>query len=53
NFERDDVVDVFMKAKNKNIKEKNLASLWENDSDKAKDNIIRTRNTCLHAIDQL
>ncbi|CAG8727566.1 16870_t:CDS:2 [Gigaspora margarita] len=53
NFGCDDIVDVFMKANNKNTREKNLTFLWENDRDKAKSNIIRTRNTCLHAIDQL
>ncbi|CAG8559790.1 34472_t:CDS:10, partial [Gigaspora margarita] len=56
NFERDDIVDVFMKAKNKNAKEKNLISLWENKSDNAKSKektLIRTRNICLHTIDRL
>ncbi|CAG8611908.1 27109_t:CDS:2, partial [Gigaspora margarita] len=48
NFGRDDIVDVFMKANNKNTKEKNLTSLWENESDNIKDNteetFIKTRN---------
>ncbi|CAG8771216.1 25915_t:CDS:2, partial [Dentiscutata erythropus] len=34
NFGHDDIVDIFTRAKNKNAKEKNLTSLWENDSDK-------------------
>ncbi|CAG8739559.1 16023_t:CDS:2 [Dentiscutata erythropus] len=53
NFGHNNIVDIFTKAKNKNAKEQNLTSLWENDSDKAKSNIIRTRNICLHAIDRL
>ncbi|CAG8496835.1 10109_t:CDS:10, partial [Cetraspora pellucida] len=54
NFGCDDIVDVFMKANNKNTREKNLTSLWENESDSMKDDtFIRTRSMCLHAIDRL
>ncbi|CAG8620650.1 16027_t:CDS:10, partial [Gigaspora rosea] len=56
-FGRHDIVDVFMKANNKNTKEKNLISLWENESDnmknKTEETFIRTRSMCLHAIDRL
>ncbi|CAG8556017.1 12260_t:CDS:2, partial [Racocetra persica] len=56
-FGRNDIVDVFMKANNKNICEKNLTSLWTNESDDMNDDtvntLIQTKSMCLHAIDRL
>ncbi|RIB20632.1 hypothetical protein C2G38_2178804 [Gigaspora rosea] len=56
-FGRDDIADVFMKANNKNAHEKNLTSLWTNESDDMNNDtintLIQTKSMCLHAIDRL
>ncbi|CAG8702416.1 16811_t:CDS:2, partial [Racocetra fulgida] len=56
-FGRNDIVDVFIKANNKNTREKNLTSLWTNESDDMNNDtvniLIQTKSMCLHAIDRL
>ncbi|CAG8604285.1 4137_t:CDS:2, partial [Ambispora gerdemannii] len=58
NFGYEDIADVFMKADNKNTREKNLTSLWVNRNkddmeDDTEESFINTKNACLHAIDRL
>ncbi|CAG8740239.1 9375_t:CDS:1, partial [Gigaspora rosea] len=56
-FGRDDIADIFIKANNKNGYEKNLTSLWTNESDDMNNDtiniLIQTRSMCLYAIDRL
>lgn len=52
-FGREELVDVFLKAENKNTRDKNLSLFWNEEEDASYKPIISTRDACFHMVDKL